>query len=83
MKLLDFNALKLEKGIDYGETQLWRLAKAGRFPKPIKIGGGRNAWVESEVDAYIKARIAERDQVAALSAPLTGSAATLTAGRAA
>jgi predicted DNA-binding transcriptional regulator AlpA len=35
----------------------------GLFPRPIKIGGGRNAWIESEVDAYIEARIVARDQV--------------------
>jgi len=65
MRLLDFKALSTEKGIGYSDTQIWRLVKTGHFPKPIKIGGGRNAWLEAEVDAYIKARIAERDQVAA------------------
>lgn len=38
-----------------------QMAK-GKFPKPIKIGGGRiNAWVASEVDAWIEGRIAQRD----------------------
>jgi prophage regulatory protein len=31
------------------------------FPKPVKIGHGSVAWVESEVDAWISARMAERD----------------------
>ena len=58
MKLLDREALK-EKGISHSETQLWRLVKAGKFPQPIKVGG-KNAWVESEIDAWIEARMAAR-----------------------
>lgn len=64
MQLLDYDALK-NKGVTYSKTQLWRLAKAGTFPKPIKVGAARNAWVESEIDAWIKARMAERDSAAA------------------
>jgi prophage regulatory protein len=33
---------------------------AGEFPRPIK-DGARSRWVESEVLAWIAARIAERD----------------------
>ena len=60
MKLLDHDGLK-SRGIGYSKPQLWRLVKAGKFPKPIKIGAARNAWVESEIDAWIKTKIAERD----------------------
>ena len=60
MKLLDHVALR-EKGISYSKTQIWRKAKTGDFPKPIKLGIGRNAWIESEIDAWIKARMADRD----------------------
>lgn len=31
------------------------------IPKPVKIGPRAVAWVESEVDAWIEARIASRD----------------------
>lgn len=30
------------------------------FPRPIKIGPRASAWIESEVTAWIEARIAER-----------------------
>jgi prophage regulatory protein len=64
MRLLDYDDLAA-KGIRYSRCHLWRLIKAGRFPKPVKLGdGARNAWVEMEIDAFIKARIAERDQAA-------------------
>jgi prophage regulatory protein len=60
MKLLDRDGLKA-KGIKYSKPQLWRLVKAKKFPAPIKIGEARSAWVESEIDAWIAAKIAERD----------------------
>lgn len=34
---------------------------AGTFPAPVKIGVRSVAWLEAEVDAWIEARIAERD----------------------
>jgi len=38
----------------------------GLFPRPIKISGARqNAWLETEVEAYIEARIADREDLAA------------------
>jgi prophage regulatory protein len=64
MNVLDYAALR-DRGIRYTKTHLWRLWTSGQFPKPTKIGGGRNVWLESEIDAYIKARLAARDQVAA------------------
>ena len=59
MKLLDFNALA-DKGIKFSDTHIWRLVRAGDFPKPVKIGN-RNHWVETEIDQYIEAKLAERD----------------------
>jgi prophage regulatory protein len=60
VRLLDHHGLE-EKGIRYSKVQLWRLVKAGSFPRPIRLGAARNAWVETEVDAWIAGRIAERD----------------------
>jgi len=42
-------------------TQIWRLEKAGLFPKKIKLGANSVGWLESEVDAWIAARVKERD----------------------
>jgi prophage regulatory protein len=41
---------------------LWRKVAAKEFPQPIQLGPNRVGWIESEVDAWIDARIAERDQ---------------------
>ena len=63
-KLLDYAALQ-ERGIRYSKAHLWRLWTAGKFPRPIKLSASRNVWLESDVDAWIKSRLAERCFVAA------------------
>jgi prophage regulatory protein len=49
------------KGIPYSKPHLWRLEKAGKFPRRVPIGAGRYGYVETEIDAYIERKIAERD----------------------
>jgi len=63
MKVLEFEALKGEKGIGFSRGQIWRRVRAGTFPKPIKIGANRNAWVEDEIEAWLEGLKAARDQV--------------------
>jgi len=62
MKLLEFSDLKLAKGIPYTRTHLWRLWKAGKFPRPIRVGDNRNAWIDTEIDNWIESRVASRDR---------------------
>ncbi len=40
-------------------TSIYRLMARGRFPESVALGS-RVAWVESEVQAWIQARIEER-----------------------
>lgn len=42
-----------------GKTRIYAEIKAGRFPKPVKLGR-KSVWPESEVRAWIEARKAER-----------------------
>ncbi|MEY6764099.1 helix-turn-helix transcriptional regulator [Kluyvera ascorbata] len=44
-----------------GKSWTYKQIKEGRFPKPVKTGFRSVAWVESEVDAWIEQRIAERN----------------------
>lgn len=37
---------------------IYGMIKDGEFPKPIKMGR-RSLWIESEIQAWIQARIAE------------------------
>ena len=39
---------------------IYRLAKLGRFPAPIKLSARASGWIESEIEAYLDRRIAER-----------------------
>jgi len=43
-------------------STIYQMMKEGRFPKPVRIGGRAVAWPETEVDAWIDARLAERGE---------------------
>jgi prophage regulatory protein len=59
-KLLSLDGLR-GKGITFHRTHIDRLIRAGKFPRPIKIGENKNAWLEDEIDAHIAGKKAERD----------------------
>jgi prophage regulatory protein len=63
-KLISYEGLAA-KGIHLSKCQLWRLEKAGKFPKRVPISAARHAWVEPEIDQHVAARIASRQPVAA------------------
>lgn len=42
-------------------SSLYAAIARGEFPKPIQIGERSVGWLSREVDAWIEARIAERD----------------------
>ena len=58
--LIPYTHLKA-KGVPYSKPHLWRLEKAGKFPKRVPIGPSRYAYVESEINGYIDGLIAARD----------------------
>lgn len=59
MKLLSKKAVKALVTYSFAHTA--RLEAAGTFPKRVRLGTGRVAYVESEILDWISARIAERD----------------------
>ena len=38
---------------------IWRLERAGHFPKAIQISRGAIAWRESDIEKWIEAREAD------------------------
>jgi prophage regulatory protein len=53
---------ELQQQVPLSRVWIWKLVKTGRFPKPIKLPGGKiNFWFQDEVDAWIDARAAARD----------------------
>jgi prophage regulatory protein len=39
--------------VGLGTSTVYRYLAEGRFPRPVHIGGGRVAWVESDIDSHL------------------------------
>lgn len=64
MRLLSLSDLRA-RGITFSRQWLHKLVSENKFPKPVKVGNRTLAWVESEVDAWMAARVDQRDSCAA------------------
>jgi hypothetical protein len=54
--------LEAEKGIPYTDRHRRRLEDRLKFPRRVKLSPSLTVYVESEIDEWIAARIAERDK---------------------
>lgn len=53
--------LRIAAVADYvalSRSSVYKLVKAGQFPKPISIYGRTSAWITAEVDQWVDAQIA-------------------------
>lgn len=41
-------------------STIYLYVQDGTFPRPVRIGGRAVAWLESDIDAWIEARLADR-----------------------
>lgn len=46
-------AREVAERVSISTSQVYRLARDGRFPKPVKITENRSGWLETEVDQWI------------------------------
>jgi prophage regulatory protein len=53
IRLLSKAEMLAKVGLSY--VSVWKLIREGAFPRAVVIGGGKNAWLEHEVDAWIAA----------------------------
>ena len=60
-KLVSKKELKTVCGIPYSPQHIARLEAAGDFPKRIKLGQCRVAWLLSEVEEWIDQRLDNRN----------------------
>jgi prophage regulatory protein len=60
IKLLLFRDLEATRGIDFSRRYLHTLEAQNKFPRRVKMGEHRVAWVESEIDAYLAEMMAAR-----------------------
>jgi prophage regulatory protein len=51
---------EVSRRVGLSVRQLERLEAAGRFPQRVALGGNSAGWLESEVRAWIAARVAAR-----------------------
>ena len=47
--------------IPLSDPTIWRLEKAGRFPKRLQLGGNSVGWIEEEIEAWLAERMAARN----------------------
>lgn len=52
---------QLEPDCPYTRQHIGRLERDGKFPKRVKVGPGRVAWFEDEIEAWLDALSAARD----------------------
>jgi prophage regulatory protein len=50
-RLLSKGEMLDKVGVTY--PTVWKLMREGAFPRAVVIGGGKNAWLEHEVDEFI------------------------------
>ena len=60
-QLVSKKELKTVCGIPYSAQHIARLEHAGQFPKRIRLGTNRVAWLLTEVEAWVDERLANRD----------------------
>jgi prophage regulatory protein len=65
MRVLSYQELQTVKGIPHSDEWIRHLSKAGKFPRPVQLGGKRIGFIESEVDQWLRDRAAERDSESA------------------
>ncbi len=50
---------QVEERVGMRRSTIYAAIAAGTFPRPIHLGARSVAWVESEVEAWVTARISE------------------------
>ncbi len=46
--------------VPYSDMHIWRMERAGRFPRRIQLGANRVGWSLAEIMEWIEAKKAER-----------------------
>ena len=52
---------QVQEIVPYSASHIWRLEKSGEFPKRIRLGGNRVAWLQSEVNSWVESKLASRN----------------------
>lgn len=52
---------EIAQRVPYSQNQLRRLEAQGSFPKRVRVGANRVAWVREEIDNWIAERLNARN----------------------
>jgi prophage regulatory protein len=55
---------QVESCVGLSRSTLYQLIATGGFPAPVPLGSRSVGWVEAEVAAWLRDRIAKRDRAA-------------------
>ncbi|WP_116964340.1 helix-turn-helix transcriptional regulator [Fastidiosibacter lacustris] len=61
---MNLNIIKLPLVVEktsLSTASIYRLAKVGKFPAPVKLSERSSGWLESDVNQWIDNRIKARD----------------------
>lgn len=47
--------------VGLSDVSVWRLEKAGAFPRRIRLGGNSVGWLQSEIFGWLEERAAARE----------------------
>ena len=50
---------EVERRVGLRRAAIYKAMAEGRFPAPVKIGPRAVAWIESDIDDWISARVAD------------------------
>ena len=51
---------QVQEIVTYSASHIWRLERSGQFPRRVRLGGNRVAWLQSEVNSWVDGKIASR-----------------------
>ena len=49
--------------VPFGRASLWKFAKSGQFPAPIRVTGGITAWHNADVIAWLESQSVANEEV--------------------
>jgi prophage regulatory protein len=56
---------EVEKLVGWRRSQIYKAISEGKFPRQIRLAAKSVAWSEAELQAWMAARLAERDAATA------------------
>jgi prophage regulatory protein len=52
---------ELQKRVPRSRSRIYEDMARGEFPRPVKLGPRSVGWLEHEIEAWLAARVAERE----------------------